>query len=76
MRKDWLSIQVVCPRASLDGIQIVLSAHERSAVVISKHHSMGAADHHRSIVIANDRAPMMDDTDRNSSDGRHRKVGG
>ena len=76
MRKDWLSIQVVCTRASLDGVQIVLSAHERRAVVISKHHSMGAADDHRSIVIANDRAPMMDDADRNPFDGRHGKVGG
>jgi hypothetical protein len=72
MRQDWLSIQVARTRASLDGVQIVLSAHESSAVVISKHHSMGAADHHRSIVIANDRAPMMDDP----FDGRHGKVGG
>ena len=76
MRKDGLSIQVVCPGASLDGIQIVLSAHERRAVVISKHHSMGAADDHRPIVIANDRAPMMNDADRNPFDGRHGKVGG
>jgi hypothetical protein len=76
MRQDWLSIQITRARASLDGVQIVLSAHESSPVVISKHHSMGAADHHRSIVIANDRAPMMDDADRNPFDGRHGKVGG
>jgi len=76
MRKDWLSIQVARTRSSLDGVQIVLSAHERRAVVISKHHSMGAPDDHRSIVIANDRAPIMDDADRNPFDGRHRKVGG
>jgi hypothetical protein len=76
MRQDWLSIQVTRARASLDGVQIVLSAHESSPVVISKHHAMGAADHHRSIVIANDRAPMMDDADRNPFDGRHGKVGG
>jgi len=37
---------------------------------------MGAADDHRPIVIANDRAPMMDDADRNPFDGRHGKVGG
>jgi hypothetical protein len=76
MRKDWLSIQVARSRASLDGVQIVLSAHQSSAVVISQHHSMGAADHHRSIVIANDRAPMMDGADRDPLDGRHGKVGG
>jgi hypothetical protein len=76
MRQDWLSIQVTRGRASLDGVQIVLSAHESSPVVISKHHAMGAADHHRSIVIANDRAPMMNDADRNPFDGRHGKVGG
>jgi hypothetical protein len=76
MRQDWLSIQVTRARASLDGVQIVLSAHESSPVVISKHHAMGAADHHRSIVIANDRAPMMNDADRNPFDGRHGKVGG
>ena len=76
MRKDWLSIQVACSRASLDGVQIVLSAHESSAVVILEHHSMGAADDHRSIVIANDRAPMMDDAGGNPFDGRHGKVGG
>jgi hypothetical protein len=76
MRKDGLSIQVVCPCAALDGVQIVLSAHEKSAVVISQHHSTGAADYHRSIVIANDRAPMMDDADRDPFDGHHGKVGG
>jgi hypothetical protein len=76
MRKDWLSIQVARSRASLDGVQIVLSAHQSSAVVISQHHSMGAADHHRSIVIANDRAPMMDDAGGDPLDGRHGKVGG
>lgn len=71
MRKDWLSIQVARSRASLDGVQIVLSAHQSSAVVVSKHHSMGTADHHRSIVIANDRA-----ADGNPFDGCHGKVGG
>jgi hypothetical protein len=76
MRQDGLSIQVARTGASLDGVKIVLSAHERSPVVISKHHSMGVADHQRSIVIANDRAPMMDDADRNPFDGRHGKVGG
>jgi len=76
MRKDWLSIQVARSRASLDGVQIVLSAHHSSAVVISQHHSTGAADNHRSIVVANDRAPMMDDADGNPFDGCHVKVGG
>ena len=71
MRKNWLSIQVARRRASLDGVQIVLSANQSSAVVISKHHPMGAADNHRSIVIANDRA-----TDGNPFDGCHGKVGG
>jgi len=35
---------------------------------------MDVADDWRSIVIANDRAPMMDDTDR-PFDGRYGKVG-
>ena len=76
MRKDWLSIQVARRRASLDRVQIVLSAHQSSAVVISKHHSMGAADNHCSIVIANDRTPMMDNADGSPFDGCHGKVGG
>ena len=76
MRKDWLSIQVARRRASLDRVQIVLSAHQNSAVIISKHHSMGAADNHCSIIIANDRAPMMDNADANPFDGCHGKVGG
>ena len=75
MRKYWLSVKVMCRRGSLDGIQIVLRAHNSSAVVISLHDSMDVADHRRSIVIANDRAPMMDDADR-PFDGRHGKVGG
>jgi hypothetical protein len=75
MRKYWLSVQVVCRRGSLDGVQIVLRAHNSSAVVISQHDSMDVAGHRRSIVIANDRAPMMDDADR-PFDGRHGKVGG
>jgi hypothetical protein len=75
MRKHRLSIQVVRRGAALDGIQVVSSAHDSGAVVISKHHSVYAADHGRSIVIANDRAPVMDDTDR-PLDGRPGKVGG
>ena len=79
MRKNWLSIQVARRRASLDGVQIVLSAHQSSAVVISKHHSMGVADNHRSIVIANDRSIVIANdraTDGNPFDGCHGKVGG
>jgi hypothetical protein len=74
MGKYWLSVQVMCRRGSLDGVQIILRAHDSSAVVISQHHAMGAANHRRSIVIANDRAPVMDDADR-PFDGRHGKVG-
>ena len=76
MRKDRLSIQVARTRASLDRVEIVLSAHESGTVIVSHHDSMGAADHHRSIVITNDRAPMMDDAGGNPFDGRHGKVGG
>jgi len=36
---------------------------------------MDVADDRRSIVIANDHAPMMDDAD-HPFDGRHGKVGG
>jgi hypothetical protein len=76
MRKDWLSIQIVRGRASVYGIQIGSSAHESGAVIVLHHHSMDATDDHRSIIIANDSTPMMDDADSSPFDWRQGKLGG
>jgi hypothetical protein len=76
MGKDWLSIQIVRTRASLYGLQIGSSTNDSDAVMVLQHHSMDATDNHRSIVIANDVTPMMDDTDCGPFDGRHGKLGG